>query len=256
MKFMAYFNAWMPSWHASGRRGVLIFAQGRTGSTLLEDLLNSTGWFRSYGEVLAPEQRKVCFPRAFLKGLLRAHNKERAVAHVKIEHLYQRDLDPAWFLNGARALGWDLVYLRRKDTLLQALSLEVARARGRYHKYNDNEDAVRVRVDIDRFVNELERIEAHGRKELEALAGTEYLELCYEDDLRYAEQQQQTVDHILDSLDLGRRCARTKHKKVVENSIEDIVENDEALFEALERQGIRCGSPGMVAPGGRKQAEK
>ncbi len=57
---------------------LLIFCQGRTGSTLLESLLASTGYFCAHGELFnIPRKGKVLCPAGHVRGL----SKRTARAH-------------------------------------------------------------------------------------------------------------------------------------------------------------------------------
>lgn len=56
---------------------VLIFAQGRTGSTLLESLLASTGQFISYGELLGHSNPDLRHPIRYIEGHARFRGESR-----------------------------------------------------------------------------------------------------------------------------------------------------------------------------------
>ncbi len=81
---------------------VVIFAQGRTGSTLLEDLICSSGHFERNGELLNVNKGEILYPLPFILGLSRRKPNENFIFHVKIYQL-KRDrrnpVDPAYFLN-------------------------------------------------------------------------------------------------------------------------------------------------------------
>lgn len=80
---------------------VVIFAQGRTGSTLLENLLCSTGYFRQNGELLNTSRGEVLFPLQFVNEISKWKPQENFIFHVKIYQLTRdrkRPLDPAFFL--------------------------------------------------------------------------------------------------------------------------------------------------------------
>lgn len=58
----AYLHYFKPA--SSQRTRILIFAQGRTGSSLLEDLICSSGYFQPNREILNKKRDKYYFRRA------------------------------------------------------------------------------------------------------------------------------------------------------------------------------------------------
>jgi len=79
---------------------VVIFAQGRTGSTLLESLLCSSGHFKQHGELLEVSEGKILFPIHYIRGLSRWKSNENFIFHVKVYQLTRdrkRPVDPAPF---------------------------------------------------------------------------------------------------------------------------------------------------------------
>ena len=110
---------------------VLIFGQGRSGSTLLEDLICSTGYFRKNGELLNTNKGEILHPVQFIRGLSKRKASENIIFHVKISQLTKdrkRPIDPAEFLNTLYNDGWKIIYLRRKNKVMHALSNVVAKA--------------------------------------------------------------------------------------------------------------------------------
>lgn len=225
-------------------RRVLIFAQGRTGSTLLEQLLGSTGHFRTGGELLGHGRAGVWSPVAHVDGMARYHRRDNYVCHVKVYHLGpdreqagRAPVDPGDFLHELHDRGWDVVYLRREDRVRHALSNMVAEARGSYHKRDGGAESTTIVVDRADLVR---RIEARaGREEQERLAlqRVPHLELVYERDLRAATSQQPTVDRVLRHAGLEPREATTELRRINSRSLRSVVRNYDDFAEWVRELG-------------------
>lgn len=79
------------------KKNVLIFGQGRSGTTLFEELMVSTGHFIGRHEVLNTVTREVIYPTSFVRGIGRMTPSENVILHVKPEHLgrARRTRDPS-----------------------------------------------------------------------------------------------------------------------------------------------------------------
>src|SRR5690606_18816174 len=84
----------------------VIFAQGRTGTWLLHDLLNAHPGVWCDKEILAPQRLA---PYAFLEGASRRPGTAYG-CHVQIRHLLEtHHLDPAAFLHRMHDAGWRII---------------------------------------------------------------------------------------------------------------------------------------------------
>lgn len=211
---------------------VLIFGQGRSGTTLLEDLLSSTGHFKSFNEVLGRGAEHVIFPELYVRGLSVSRDPGIFLCHIKYYHL-DRDriaaghqpVDPADFLRSLNRRGWHIIFLWRRNRVKQHISNLVRDARRKPHKTDDLPEAVKVSVQRDRLQQNVEaRMETEVRERL-ALEGLPYYEVNYERDLENPGAHQATVDGIMDFLKLQRRPVTTKLRKVNSRPLKDIITN-------------------------------
>ena len=218
----------------------VIFAQGRTGSSLLESLLCSSQHFRQNGELLSAAHGEVLFPTHFIRGLSKWKSGSNFIFHVKIYQLTvdrNRPIDPASFMQSLYSEGWKVIYLRRQNKIKHALSNTLAEHRGAYHKYEDTKEDLKIFIDCERFlerVNNRVRIEA---VEKEALANIEYHEVVYEDDLERSAEHQGTVDRLLAYLSLEQREVTTDHRKVNTMSMEELISNYDEFRDCLNGHG-------------------
>ncbi|GGB75533.1 hypothetical protein [Blastomonas aquatica] len=213
-------------------RRILIFAQGRTGSTLLESLLESTGYFHGKGEVLGAPNEKVRFPIAYIKGIARKFADENVVCHVKIYQLDHdrieqgaRPVDPRQFLKAMYDDGWQIIALRRTSKFDHYISGCLARARGAYHKRDDRPENTCLIIDRAELERGIRNRSALDVKEAEALASIPHKAIEYERDLATPELQSATIANLLQSLDLEQRPAKTQLKKIADRSAVEFIGN-------------------------------
>lgn len=224
----------------SNQTRVVIFGQGRTGSTLLESLLCSTGYFKGCGEVFNVSKGEVLHPVRYLRGLSKKNVSRDIIFHVKIYQLTKnrkRPVDPEELLKHLIDDGWSVIYLQRKNKVKQALSSIVAEHRGAYHRHEDKESQFSLTVDCEDLIRRVNNRIAYEKAEHQALADIKYHKVIYEDDLENAEAQQKTIDGVLDYLSLDRQKVSTKHRKVVTQLPEEMIVNYDDFNACLIAQG-------------------
>lgn len=211
---------------------VVIYAQGRTGSTLLEELLASTGHLDRFRELVAPERPPVRWPRAYVEGRSRRHGAG-FVWHCKPYHLtVDRDrtglprVSPTELLGRLHDDGWQVVHLRRRDLVRHALSGMVAAHRGA-HLSREGDDAAEPTITVDReqLTGIVERRREHQDRERRDLTGIDHVDVTYEDDLVDADDHQATVDRIMAALGLPSAPVRTSLRRINARPLSEIVAN-------------------------------
>ncbi|MFO8057817.1 MAG: hypothetical protein R6V10_11020 [bacterium] len=206
----------------------VIFAQGRTGSTLLEDLVFSTGHFHKHGELLRTREGEVLFPVRFVRGLSKRQSDRHFIFHVKNYHLTRdrkRPVDAAWFLETLYREGWKIIYLQRRNKVRHALSNIIRDQRGDPFKRDDEKEEIKVVVDCERFVESVKERIRFEKAERKALADIEYHQVVYEDDLEDAGKHQETVERILDYLCLEHRQVKTGYRRINTWPLEELISN-------------------------------
>ena len=219
---------------------VVIFGQGRTGSTLLESLLCSTGHFYQNGELLSTDQGEIIYPVQYIKGLSKRKSDGHFIFHVKIYHLTRdrkRPVDPASFLKSLYYDGFKIIYLKRLNIIKHSLSGLVAEHRGCYHKFDNGKENLRLFLDCDGFVKKVNERVLFSKEEELVLSGIRYHEVVYEDDLENDAAHQRAVDHTLDFLSLERKKVSTKHIKVNTTSIEKLIVNYNEFVDCMKKNG-------------------
>lgn len=219
---------------------LLIFGQGRTGSTLLESLLCSTTYFRANGELLSTSKGEILYPVQYIGGLSKRRADENFIFHAKTYQLSRdrkRPIDPTVFLSALFGDGWRIIYLRRRNKVRHALSNIVAEQRGKYHKTSDDKEKLNVLVDCDSFVERVNERFRFENAEKEALENISYHAVVYEDDLEKPDAHQDTIDRILDYVALEHRVVATEYRKVNTRSLSDLILNYDEFTDCLLEQG-------------------
>ena len=216
---------------------VIIFAQGRTGSTVLENLICSTGHFRASGELLSPVKGRISFPYRYVDGLTRLGSTKNFIFHLKVYHLTRDrndNIDPNSFLKRLMKDNWKIIFLKSTNKLNHALSNIVAEKRNNYRKFDTKKENIVLNLDVNELKNGIEERLDFDKQDEEALKDLEYLELEYEKDLEKSEYHQGSIDMILDYLNLDKRKVETKHKKVNALSHKELIENYDEFYNLLE----------------------
>lgn len=211
---------------------LLIFAQGRTGSTVLENLIASSGTFASYGELLGGAGSGSYFPVRYIEGHARLQPNRNFVAHVKHYHL-TRDrslagkapIDPHRFLSDLVQRDYRLLFLRRENMLRHVVSNWIAQERGSFHKTNDDAVNMSIRVDKERLRRALSQKEEFAIEERAAIEGLPHKALIYERDLENPENHQQTADAVMQFLGLEKRPVSTRLYRINSRPLDQLIVN-------------------------------
>lgn len=216
---------------------VVIFAQGRTGSTLLESLLVSTGYFEKQGELLNESRGKPLFPEKYVLGKA-IRTLTNFIFHVKIYQLsvLSPRTNPKKFLKRFHNQNWKIIYLRRENKVYHALSNIVAKARGDYHKYSKEPESIRVTIDTTELGALVKERIQHEKDEKEVLDGLNYLEVIYERDLEHEHQHQLTANKVLNFLEMEPCKVSTPHVKVNTTPLQELISNYDEFIEFIREQ--------------------
>jgi LPS sulfotransferase NodH len=225
-----------------GPQPLLIFGQGRTGSTLLESLLASTGHFCSRGEVLNTKKHGEAYsPLRLVEGERKRATDQRLLCHIKPTQLTvdrtRPVRDPRGFLRELDRRGWRFVHISRRNKFEHVLSNLVAQRRG-YEKRNDTEEHLRIVVDCEDLLRRMESRFQQSEAEGSMLGSINRLEVVYEDDLLLPDLHQRTIDRILDEIGLESRPVSTVLRKVNAQRSSVLIVNYTEVAERLQNAGF------------------
>lgn len=208
----------------------VIFAQGRSGSTLLADLLNSHPRIYCADEPLTWTRRD---PARYAAACSVGHRGDTYGFKVKIYQLTDaQQVDPGVFLQRMVADGWRVIHLQRRNVLRQALSAVVAEQRQVYHQF-DSSGPAPVRIDPPELLARTAQRVAFCRHEAEALEGIDHLALVYEDDLLDPATQQGAASRVFSYLGLEDVPASTELRKIADRSLQRVVANADEVRDTV-----------------------
>jgi len=214
----------------------LIFAQGRTGSTLLVDLLNSHPEVFSLGEILSRTViNNVKNPTRFANGLMTLNKKTTRGFKVKVYQISrEQNKIPSTVLKSFYDDGWKIIYLHRDNFFLHAISdLRSEKTKTWHHIKGPNEHKPKkVHIEYDELWDAITHREKCQKDEIEALDGIEYFSMSYEEDLVNSEKQSKSMKKLLKFLNLREMPLDTKLQKIVKGKLNDNIEN----FDQLEKK--------------------
>ncbi len=242
------------SWRRAVRRDpwpetrFVIFGQGRSGSSLLVGLIGSHPAIHCEKEIFHWRVAGRLFsPSRYVSA--RAILSPKSVYGCKLK-IYQITEDqgiddPRQFLLDLHAADWKFVYLFRQDLFRKALSLVVARARGKF-TVSTGETGPRmgpVRIDPVELIAAMRQRNAHGQREVAALGEIPHITVTYEEDLLRPEAHQMTSDRVfeflgLPSVPVGAELVRTSRDR-----ISDYIENYDELVAAVRQTELASHVP-------------
>jgi len=216
----------------------VIFAQGRTGSNLLETLVNSHPHVVCEGEILLRRYIKVLYPKVYIKG--RATNYPLDTVYgfrLQPNHLIFQKLPTLSFFSFLVDEHWKIIYLRRENFLRQIVSGKIANQRKEwhYHSIQKKESTLpQIELNIPRLLENLEAKQIALSEEKRLLQQLPHIEVVYEYDLLNPEKHQETANRIFAYLSLSSAKVETKLERTPFQNLAKIISNFDEVTEALK----------------------
>jgi hypothetical protein len=216
----------------------VIYGQGRSGSSVLLDLIGSHPDVYCESEIF---NRKVAaslvWPDRYLEA--RAALSPRPVYGCKMKIYQMTDdqgiEDPHQFMLDLHARGWKVIHLVREDLFRKALSLVVAESRGQFldRRTDEGGGVSTIRIDPARLVAAVRERGSADEAERAALEGIPHIRVTYERDLLDAANHQAVSDRVLAYLGLPSAPVVTRYVRTSRNRISDYIENYAEVFEVV-----------------------
>lgn len=223
----------------------ILFGQGRSGSTLLKNLLNSHPAITCEGELFNvadgyatnPLFVKLVtrFPRQFIN-YRRLRSKNPTYGFTML--YYQHEIKKYLFQNLVKE-GWKFIHLKRRDYLSQSLSHLVAKQTATWHRrINQAEKPIRVSIDPKEFVFWTELLKRNKIRENKLFEKLDHLEIVYDDDLQSEDNWPYTSRRIFDFLNVAPASVSSPLLKTYSRPYSEIVENYDELIKLFKDQEI------------------
>ena len=226
------------------RQKFLVIGRARSGTTLLENLLNQVPGVECGGELW---HYAVANPGRLLDAFARKSDADAAGARIlayQVIHV-QKIADPIRFFEKLHKEGVSMIHLTR-DSFAQTLSIDIAQATRRYHDRMDGAGPAGAaarskgahRLDPTSFIRKLQWSEATLEFERDCLSTVPHLSLTYEEGLLDPARHQATVDRVCDWLNVATGPVSAGLRKVLSRSFAENVVNSEEILTAMDAAGL------------------
>jgi hypothetical protein len=209
----------------------IILGQGRTGSTLLVELLNQHPDIHCEEEILNKNffilGKKIPFPFLYIKGISRKKNRKVFGFKFKLEHIINdQNIEPSMFINKLYSNGYKIIYLYRHDVVQQEISSLLAWHNKKYHIYEHEKFEFKpITINKNYFIKRLKQRIAYRKVEYRLLENLKHKSIVYEYSLLNNFEHQKTIDSIFSYLQVNPVEVLAKMKKSNTFKNEEIITN-------------------------------
>lgn len=216
----------------------VMYTRGRTGSTLLTDLINCHpdilcdveifNFMYSNGIVKFPNKyTDSCSKRATIAGKSTYGFKVK-ISQLKDEHKYK---DYGKILTDLNSEGWKFIYLKRENFISHMISNLMAAETNVYHlKKNEEGYNKKIHVDGQLLLDAIKFGDETMKAEEENLRNIPHLTIVYETDLLDNSKHQETADKIFNYIGLKEHKVSANFKKVVPKDLRETIINYDEVY--------------------------
>ncbi|MBV6477429.1 MAG: hypothetical protein HGGPFJEG_00168 [Ignavibacteria bacterium] len=246
LKQLRYFNALYPFTKLPEIKFV-IYTKGRTGSTVLTELLNSHPGIFCDNEIfnISETKTKIKFPFVYIKSCSKRASFRRKpvygfkmkIEQLKNEHDYK---NIGKFLKKLESSGWKIIYLRRSNILNHTLSGLLSNKTKVFHLRNGKDFShEKFTVDCRHLMDVMNYFEQLEKQEEESLTNVSYVNIDYESDLLDNSCHQKTADRVFRYLGLESQPVKTSLTKIIPEKLSNIILNYDELREVVGNSKFR-----------------
>ena len=224
----------------------LILLQGRSGSQLLGDLLNSHPDIHCDAEKIGWQKWDDLFDlKAYLKWRREKRTEPIYGVRFKLRHVTEvQEVNAAHFLRHFHSRDWKIIYSKRENRLRQEISSLIGNQR---NKWSDTSAercpelaegplaGQKFEIECQQLLSSIEARERYAAQEEEVLAGLPHLTIVYEKDLLHAAHHQATLDRVFDYLGVPSVPVKTTLVRTSRNNLGDIISNDEEIVRFISQ---------------------
>lgn len=220
----------------------VIYTRGRTGSTVLTELLNCHPDIYCDVEIFnyLYSLSKVKFPGMYINSCSKkaamygkpTYGFKVKIAQLRYEHNYY-NYDK--ILADMHSAGWKFIYLKRENYLRHKLSNFVSSKTNIFHlKNGDIKKSEKILVDCNELLKGIEYSEEVEQTEKENLKNIPHLKLSYENDIQDNSKHQLTADKVFSFLGLRSEKVKTDLQRIVPDNLKDTIINYEEVYDFLK----------------------
>ncbi len=215
----------------------VIFTSGRSGSTLLVDLINSNPNVHCDLELL---KRRTFAPMSLIKThakcstqdtygfKLLSYQLKNVQTHIRNKWMFLDDL--------VNKEGYRLIHLEREDKAKQALSIIYAFYRGKWHNQKGSKQKEVLQFELNpevlyKFIKESEILREF---EAEMLQGQEYLYISYERHLT-PDKRAESIQKISDWIGIDAVKPETSLRKATPSKLSTMISNKQEVIDYIAK---------------------
>ena len=213
----------------------VIFGRGRSGSTLLSNILNSSPLIYCDKEIL---NRPVCNPRKFISnraGLFNAEIYGFKFLSYQLQSIQKIDAPKEFLKKMVEFEGYKMIFMTRSNLLRQTLSKHYAYARNVWHQKKQSESRIKMKIDphvLLKNLNEGRMLEDFENSVIDTLP---YLEVNYEKNLLDTEKQNELIKELAQYFNINTFEPKIKLNKITSNKYADFIENHEEMVDFISK---------------------
>ena len=229
---------------------LVLFGQGRTGCSLLANLLSAHPQFQYDDEILL---FNVFFPKLIIKARCALSKKDIYGIKIQIDKLIstQNIRDPKQFMHELYKQGWKIIYVKRGNILRQEVDVLILKFKLQHNLRQKVNQGFHIQwkrksnyapskrgkayIDIKFLIERMNIREMYLAQEEEILKNLPHINIVFEDDLLRAENHQRTLDKIFDYLDLPSVPVKTIFVRAASKRLSDSVQNYEEVVRAISQ---------------------
>jgi len=216
----------------------VIYTRGRTGSTVLTDLLNCHPDIFCDVEIFNFMYSKgvVAFPLSYIKSCSKraalykrsTYGLKVKIAQLRYEHKYS---NYEKILSDLSSDGWKFIYLKRENFLRHKLSNILSAESKIFHLLNsDTVKPPKIRIDCNSLLEGIKFSEEVEKTEKENLRNIPHLTLIYENDIIDNSKHQGTADKVFSYLGLKSCRVSTNYKRIISDNLEETIQNYDEVY--------------------------
>ena len=232
-----YFNLLDPLIEFPDKKFV-IYTRGRTGSTILCDLINCHPDVFCDVEIFnfLYSKSKIAFPINYIKSCSKratilnkpVYGFKVKISQLRIEHKYN-DYDQ--ILMTLYKEGWKFIHLKRINHIKHKLSNILANETNIYHlKENEKHIETKIEVNCEYLMASINFSEEIERTEEENLKDIPHLKIIYEEDISDNTRHQETANKVFAFLGLKEHPVKSEYKKVLPHDLKKSINNYDEVY--------------------------
>jgi hypothetical protein len=225
------------------KHNFIMIGQGRSGSTLLKQLLDSHPYICCEGELYNVKEnyitnkliRKIAYTFPIYTFYYRNYLAKTKVYGFTL--LFSDHKRKHYILKQLTNRNWKIIHFYRNDIIEQVFSHLVAVESGLWHRNmnNQSELANKITINKDDFFKRIKNLVNQKTNELELLKNFDHHTVIYETDLLDNNEWQKTCDDLFRFLGIESDLVKASLSKTYSKKYSEIVQNHDALMEDLAK---------------------